>query len=178
MEDFFRLSRVVVYTRLSNVDSSRLVRGDVVVRNPHEAISLSVPTGASAAVDSTTGSLISIADQPVNCSLEYYTPAPGTNQTHGWQAANPCSTAYGFRPMPGVPRKSYGPSSDSVVKVYKGNIVQQTHTVVNAAAGVELAVRVTAGDTSVHLIAKLGPLDTSVSLPDVRTGPDCSHLTC
>ncbi len=60
MEDFLGSSRVVVYTRLSNVDSSRLVRGDVVVRNPHEVISLSVPTGASAAVDSTTGSLISI----------------------------------------------------------------------------------------------------------------------
>jgi hypothetical protein len=69
--------------------------------------------------------------------------------------------------MPGVPRKPYGPSPDSVVKVYKGKIVQQTHTVINAAAGVELAVRVTAGDTSVQLITKLGPLDTSVSLHDV-----------
>ena len=167
MADFFGSIRVAFHTRLSSADSSRLVRGDVVVRNPHEVISLSVPAGASAAVDSTTGSLISIADQPVNCSLEYYTPAPGTNQTHGWQAANPCSTAYGFRPMPGVPRKPYGPSPDSVVKVYKGKIVQQTHTVINAAAGVELAVRVTAGDTSVQLITKLGPLDTSVSLHDV-----------
>lgn len=108
-----------------------------------------------------TGSLLSIGDQKVNCSLEYYTPAPGTNHTHGWQAANPCSTAYGFRPMPGVPKQPYGPP-DSAVTVYKGKIVQQTHAVINAAAGVELAVRVTAGDaSSVQLITKLGPLDIS-----------------
>ena len=151
-------TRTVTLRRTSTAKS--LVRGDVLA--PQQGvISLSVPTGASAAVDSTTGSLVSIADQPVNCSLEYYVPAPGTNETHGWEAANPCSTAYGFRPMPGVPRKPYGRSPDSVVTVYKGKLVQQTHTVVNAAAGVELAVRVSAGDASVQLITKLGPLDVS-----------------
>ena len=67
--------------------------------------------------------------------------------------------------MPGVSRKPYGSSKSSKVTVYKGKLVQQTHTVVSAAAGVELAVRVTAGDAlSVQLITKLGPLDVSVSL--------------
>ena len=45
--------------------------------------------------------------------------------------------------------------------VYKGKIVQQTHVVVNAAAGIEMAVRVSAGDSSVQLISQLGPLDIS-----------------
>lgn len=142
-------TRAVTIRRTST--AKNLVRGDVVAPKTSGVISLSVPTGASAAVDSMTGSLVSIADQPVNCSLEYYVPAPGTNRTSGWQAANPCSTAYGFRPMPGVPRKPYDRSPDSVVTVYKGKIVQQTHTVVNAAAGVELAVRVSAGDASVQV---------------------------
>ena len=45
--------------------------------------------------------------------------------------------------------------------VYRGRLVQQSHAVVDAAAGVELAVRVAAGDASVQLIAQLGPLDVS-----------------
>jgi hypothetical protein len=123
-------------------------------------ISLSVETGATAAVDAQTGMLVSIADQHLNCSLQYYTPAVGSNKSHGWGKTDDCSTAYAFRPMPGVPKKSYGPAV-SAPKVYRGSLVQQTHVVVDEAAGIELAVRVVAGDTSVHLISQLGPLDVS-----------------
>jgi hypothetical protein len=123
-------------------------------------ISLSVETGATVAVDAQTGMLVSMADQKLNCSLQYYTPAVGSNKSHGWGKTDDCSTAYAFRPMPGVPKKMYGPAV-SAPKVYRGSLVQQTHVVVDEAAGIELAVRVTAGDSSVHLISQLGPLDIS-----------------
>ena len=122
--------------------------------------SLHVETGASVAVDANTGMLLSISDQVVNCSLAFYTPAVGSNKSHGWGNTDDCSTAYAFRPMPGVPKQDYGPATNPP-KVYRGVLVQQTHVVVDEASGIELAVRVVAGDTSVQLISQLGPLDVS-----------------
>ena len=137
-----------------------------VVGEPAAAVSvggvipLRVETGASVTVDAQTGMLTHCAGQAVNCSLEYYTPAVGSNKSHGWGNTDDCSTAYAFRPMPGVPKKTYGPATTAPT-VYRGKLVQQTHVVVDEAAGIELAVRVVAGDSSVHLISQLGPLDIS-----------------
>jgi hypothetical protein len=116
--------------------------------------------GPSVAVDAQTGMLLSVDGQPVRCSLAFYTPAVGSNRSHGWGDTDDCSSAYAFRPMPGVPKAAYGPS-ESPPKVYRGSIVQQSHVVVDEAAGIELAVRVVAGDSSVQLISQLGPLDVS-----------------
>ena len=137
-----------------------------VAPEPHTAastapIKLAVAHGAEATVDPSSGSLLSIGDTAVNCSLEYYTPAVGSPKSHGWGNTDDCSTAYAFRPMPGVPVKPFGPDLDASPRVYRGALVQQSHVVVDAAAGVELAVRVLAGDDSVHLVGSFGPLDVS-----------------
>ena len=76
--------------RTASGQPSQLVCATVVDGSKSGVISLSVPTGGSAAVDSTTGSLVSVANQGVNCSLEYYTPAPGTNESHGWGKTDDC----------------------------------------------------------------------------------------
>lgn len=126
-------------------------------------VSLAAPGGATATVDSRTGALAAVAGRPVLSSLEYYTPNDGSNKSHhgyGWSDANACSSAYAFLPQPGGTRP-FRSSTHTTVMVAKGSLVQQTHTVVDTAAGVELAVRVAAGDASVQLLAKFGPLDVS-----------------
>ena len=122
-------------------------------------VALSAPGGATATVDGATGALSSVAGRPVASSLEYYVPNAGSNTSHGYSQGGACSSAYAFLPMPGgtTPFNNGG----AVVRVARGKLVQQTHAAIDPKAGVELAVRVVAGDASVRLLAKLGPLDTS-----------------
>ena len=128
--------------------------------------------GATATVDAATGQLLSILDPqtqqqlPVGSSLEFYTPAVGTHTSSGWGPNTvDCSTAYAFRPMPGVPVKAYGPPV-AAATVTRGKLVQQTHVTLNSTpqpdggtADIQLVVRVLAGDAAVHLVTRLGPLD-------------------
>eukprot|EP00729_Bicosta_minor_P015233 gene15233-31385_t len=103
---------------------------------------------------------------PVQSSLLYYTPAVGNNQSHGWGPHTvDCSSAYAFRPQPGIPVRVYGEAhSHKPPTVTRGVLAQQTHVVVDAAAGVELAVRVLSNDPSVHVMVSTGPLDVSNGL--------------
>ena len=92
-------------------------------------VELTVAGGATASVDAATGALLAVGSQKVVSSLEYYTPAPGTNHSHGWGNTEDCSTAYAFRPMPGVPAKPYTTrGGEPMPTVTKGVLVQQVHS--------------------------------------------------
>ena len=123
-------------------------------------VSLVAKGGASATVDGDTGALASIGSRAVASSLEFYVPNAGSKSQAGFSAGGACSSAYAFLPEPGG-TTPFGTADAAVVKVAKGVLVQQTHVVVDSKAGVELGVRVVAGEPSVRLLAKLGPLDTT-----------------
>jgi hypothetical protein len=126
------------------------------------------PDAATATVNGRTGALSSIGSRRVTTSLEFYVPNAGSKNESGYTQGGTCSSAYAFLPKPGG-TTPFGSSGDAaVVKIAKGKLVQQTHVVVDTKAGVELNVRVVAGDLSVRLLTKLGPLDVSNGAGKVR----------
>ena len=102
-------------------------------------------------VNTTSGQLTG----PLTSETAFYTPKMGH---HGSQIFHdPCASAYVFRPVEKEPSRFGDPPH---VLASLGSLVQQTYAPVDAASGVELVVRVTAGmgDASVSLLTAYGPL--------------------
>jgi len=56
-------------------------------------VELSVPSGATAAINSSSGALVAIDGTPVKTSLRYYTPIVADNRSQSWGSDNPWSVA-------------------------------------------------------------------------------------